>query len=230
MTGISDHLAQFIVPVVPSTIEKQNTMSTYRDWKAFDPKKLSESFNKINWNEILSLEKDDPDYSFLRFFDKLTTLIDSHVPLKKKSKKQCNSLNKPWMTREIKKSIRTRDSLLKKFKKEKRPNKKNELYNDYKVLRNRIVSQIRNSKLEHYRKFFNDNMKNSKQIWIGIKEIISLKTKNKVNKLSLDIDGHLISDQKLIAESLNNFFTQIADNIKSRLPFHFLLTLHLSMQ
>ena len=121
------------------------------------------------------------------------------------------------MTNE-KKSIRTRDSLLKKFKKEKRPNKKGELYNDYKTLRNRIVSQIRQSKLDHYRKFFNDNMKNSKQIWNGIREIISLKSRNKTNKLSLDIDGHLISDQKVIAESLNNFFTQIGGNIKSKLP------------
>ena len=61
-------------------------------------------------------------------------------------------------------------------------------------------------------------MKNSKQIWIGIKEIISLKTENKANKLSLDFGGYFISDQKVIAESLNNYFTQIADNIKSKLP------------
>ena len=61
-------------------------------------------------------------------------------------------------------------------------------------------------------------MKNSKQIWNGIREIISLKSRNKTNKLSLDIDGYLISDQKVIAESLNNFFTQIAGNIKSKLP------------
>ena len=168
LTGISDHLAQFIIPVGSSTIEQQNTMSTYGDWKALDPKKLSEGFNKINWNETLSLEKNDPDFSFHRFFDKLTILIDSHVPLKKISKRQQNNLSRPWMTNEIKKSIRTRDSLLKKFKKEKRPNKKSELYNDYKTLRNRIVSQICQSKLDHYRKFFNDNMKNSKQIWNGI--------------------------------------------------------------
>ena len=218
LTGISDHLAQFIFPVGSSTIEEQNTMLTYRDWKALDPIRLSESFKKIDWNKILSLEKNDPDYSFCRFFDKLTILIDSHVPLKKMSKKQRNSLSKPWMTNEIRKSIRTRDSLLKKFKKEKRPNKKTELYNEYRFLRNRIVSQIRQSKLDHYRKFFNDNMKNSKRIWNGIREIISLKSKNKANRLSLDIDGHLISDQKEIAESLNNFFAQIADNIKSKLP------------
>ena len=83
LTGISDHLARFIIPVGSGTIGQQNTMSTYRDWKALDPKKLSESFNKINWNETLSLEKNNPDFSFHRFFDKLTILIDSHVPLKK---------------------------------------------------------------------------------------------------------------------------------------------------
>ena len=118
LTGISDHLAQFIFPVGSSTIEEQNTMLTYRDWKALDPIRLSESFKTIDWNKILSLEKNDPDYSFCRFFDKLTILIDSHVPLKKMSKKQRNNLSKPWMTNEIRKSIRIRD-LLKKFKKKK---------------------------------------------------------------------------------------------------------------
>ena len=97
LTGISDHLAQFIIPVGSSTIEQQNTMSTYGDWNALDPKKLSEGFNKINWNETLSLEKNDPDFSFHRFFDKLTILIDSNVPLKKISKRQQNNLSRPWM-------------------------------------------------------------------------------------------------------------------------------------
>ena len=94
------------------------------------------------------------------------------------------------------------------MKKEKRPNKKTELYNNYKILRNRIVSLIRLSKLDHNKKSFNDKMKNYKQIWIGIKEISSLKCqqiKHKASKLSLDIDGHLISAKKVIAESLNNF-------------------------
>ena len=62
------------------------------------------------------------------------------------------------------------------------------------------------------------NMKNSKQIWVGIKEIISLKSRKKASKLLLDIDGHLVSDQNAIAESLNNFFAQIAGNIKSKFP------------
>ena len=124
LTGISDHLAQFIIPVSSSTTEPLNTTSTYRDWKALDPKKSSESFNKISWNAILSLEKNDPDYSFRRFFDKVAILIDLHVPSKKMSKKQQNDSSKPWMTHKIKKTISTRDSLLKKFKKENRLNKK----------------------------------------------------------------------------------------------------------
>ena len=54
--------------------------------------------------------------------------------------------------------------------------------------------------------------------WNGINEIISLKSKKNVTNISLKVGGHLTSNQKLIAESFNEYFTQIAEKIKSRLP------------
>ena len=91
LTGISDHLARFIISVSFSMSEPSSTVSTYRDWKVLDPKKLSESLNQINWNETVSLERNDLDYSFRRFFDILTSLIDKHIPLKMMSKKRLNN-------------------------------------------------------------------------------------------------------------------------------------------
>ena len=42
----------------------------------------------INWPEVLSVEKMDPNYSFEKFDENLMDIIDKHVPLKKINKKQ----------------------------------------------------------------------------------------------------------------------------------------------
>ena len=55
-------------------------------------------------------------------------------------------------------------------------------------------------------------------IWSGINSLISSRSKNKNKNVTLDVDGHLTSDKKLIADSFNEFFTQIAEKIKEKLP------------
>ena len=62
---------------------------------------------------------------------------------------------------------------------------------------------IRESKSNYYHEFFNNNLKNSKKIWSGINDLISSKSKNKNSNITLDINGNLTSDKKLIAESIS---------------------------
>ena len=121
-------------------------------------------------------------------------MIDAHVPVKNLSKKQLKSLGKPWITKCIKNSIKTRDNLLKKLQRENNCDRRSVLYNHYKLFRNRIVDLIRQSKTNYYRQYFNDNLKNSKKIWTGINEIISLKSKKNVTNISLEVGGHLTSN------------------------------------
>lgn len=144
-------------------------------------------------------------------------MIETHVPLKNISKKQTKRVSKPWITKGIKRSISNRDNLLKRFLRTKgklRP----VLYSQYKLFRNRIVDLIRQSKSSYYRRFFDNNLKNSKMIWSGINSLISSKSKKQNSNISLNVDGHLTSDKKLIADSFNNYFTQIAKKIKEKLP------------
>ena len=74
------------------------------------------------------------------------------------------------------------------------------------------------SKSNYYREFFNNNLKNSKKIWSGINDLISSKSKNKNSSIALDINGNLTSDKKLIAESFNKYFTEIAEKVKRNQP------------
>ena len=77
---------------------------------------------------------------------------------------------------------------------------------------------IRESKSNYYHELFNNNLKNSKEIWSGINNLISSKSKNKNSNIALDINGNLTSDKKLIAESFNKYFTEIAEKSKETNP------------
>ena len=64
---------------------------------------------------------------------------------------------KPWITSGIRKSIKQIDKLLRKFIKTKNEELKEELYDKYKNIRNKIVSIIRASKKSHFQQYFIEN-------------------------------------------------------------------------
>ena len=111
------------------------------------------------WSSLLKLENRDPNYSFDMFYNKINfLLIDGHVPTRNLSKKQLKN-NKPWITKEIRKSIVLRDKVLKKFINSKNIDVKNQLRVKYKHLRNAILNDIKISKFNYYKNFFNDNLR-----------------------------------------------------------------------
>ena len=83
----------------------QNVDKSYRDWKYFKRENFILDFLAIDWTYELSLEKKDPDYSFSKFYDILTSLIEQNVPTREMTKRQIKTNLKPWITRGIKASI-----------------------------------------------------------------------------------------------------------------------------
>ena len=76
---------------------------------------------------------------------------------------------------------------------------------------------VRSSKDTYYKKYFEDNIKNSLKIWSGIKELINIKGNKKSSPKSLSINGKLITDNKEVATEFNKFFSTIASNIDSKI-------------
>ena len=104
--------------------------------------------------------------------------------------------------------IKEKDQLIKAEK-----HKKNLKY------RNKITDLLKTSKQAHYHKYFEENKKNCRALWIGINEIVYSKNKNKTNSpSSLIQDGKTITDQKHIAEHFNNFFTSIGKKLQKDIP------------
>ena len=60
---------------------------------------------------------------------------------------------------------------------------KQHLHGKFKIYRNSLVNLTRQSKQNHYKKYFEENKTNLIKIWKGIKEIISDKTQTTCLKI-----------------------------------------------
>ena len=56
-------------------------------------------FNQINWEQILCSEENDVTFSINKYLSKIDSLLDTHAPFKRLSKKELKFLTKPWITK-----------------------------------------------------------------------------------------------------------------------------------
>ena len=214
LIGISDHIPSFLI--MPKSNQnhipkKQNIFK--RDTKNFDRENFVLDFLGIDWTECLELDKNDVNHSTSQFIHKMNELLDKYLPLKKLSQKQFKQRYKPWISDYILERISLKNKFLQRSAKCKNPLEKNILYNRYKDLKNYITNLVRNGKKEFYKNYFDENKKNMKKIWQGIKDIVNIKNKH-FDQLSCIQNGDKTVTEPLeISNSFNKYFTSIADNI-----------------
>ena len=160
--SISDHLPRFLLmPREDYRPPKRHNLYK-RDLKNFNKEELVADTININWLQILSPGKMESNYSFDMFDKQVNELVNKHAPLKKLNKKDFKMQAKPWITPGIIKSIRRRDKLLRLYIKTE-GNHKEEIHNEYKRIRNKIIDLIRKSKKNHFKNLFIENTKNAKK-------------------------------------------------------------------
>ena len=214
--SISDHLAQFLIIPLDYQIHIQKHDKYRRDTANLNKEEFILDLLEIDWKKILKIENNDPNFSFNEFERKLNSIIDKHMPMKKLTKKEINHQHKPWITPGIKKSIKRRDALYKKFIKIKNPIIKGEYHAKYKELRNVIVNLCRNSKKAYHHDYFVRNANNLRNTWKGIKTLIELKNCVKSDPCSLMVEDELINDPTKIANEFNDYFSSVASNLRNK--------------
>ena len=162
----------------------------------------------------------DPDKSLDNLLTHTDRLTDRYIPAKKLTNKEFKQTVKPWITLGIRTSIRRKDKLFKKYINIKHLPTKDIIHTEYKVLKNRINSLIYHSRKNYYTKYFNQYSNNIKKIWIGIKDIINIKTKDNNAPNCIEVDNDMVTDNKQICNNFNQYFTTVADNIlkKNKTP------------
>ena len=178
----------------------------------------------IDWNLIFERFDFNPDQCFNIFNDKIKVLLERHVPTVKLTKRQLQTKLKPWITPGILKSISKRDFLHRKFVKSTKAEDKARYLTQFKTYRNLIVTLCRRSKSNHFTKYFLHNSNNMQKIWSGVHDIINSKSQKSSDPISLSIGDSISSNPEEVSNLFNDFFTSIADSLRSKLPqsnYHF---------
>ena len=229
--NLSDgHLPSFIIIPNPNQNHLPKKHNLYkRNIKNFNPsdknfpqqaKLLSDELNKIDWNSVMELEKNDANIAFNNWWTNLEPIIDKTMPLEKITNKEHKRKFKPWITKGITNCMKRRDKLLNYYINTKNPIRKTAFHAEYKLLRNQIVELTKLSKNNFYKKYFSTNNNNLRKIWSGIKSIINIKSKNNSSPSCITDDGKIITDQKGIANAFAKTYSSVADEILNKRKYN----------
>ena len=153
--------------------------------------------------------------SFLRFYAITNEIINKHIPLKKLSRKAVKQTAKPWISPAIQTSINIKNKYYKKFI----STKHDFCFAKFKLYHNRLQFLIKLSKKSYYDYYFNKYSSDMKKMWSGIKQIITTKSKSLNHPLKISAQNkHEITDPQQIANSFNEYFVNIGQNLVTTIP------------
>ena len=81
-----------------------------------------------------------------------------------------------------------------------------------------ITREIRKTKKEYYKNYFENNTSNMKNIWKGIRNILSLGNKNHSLITQIDYRGKHVSSTPGMANVFNDFFTNVGPKLNELIP------------
>ena len=206
-THISDHFPQFLI-LKNAKIPRLQTRTLKYDYSSINERNFLKDFNKLSLNYINDASDIDTNYD--KFLSDLTLLVNKHVPSRMITKRELKFKSKPWINYRIQKMIKLRDRFLRRLAHNKSEN--NLLI--YKKFRNRVANELKAARKKYFQNYFEENGKNMKKIWTGIKRILSSKNSifSRIYKIK-DKNGKLTSDAAEMSIILNEFFINVGNDI-----------------
>ena len=114
---LSDHLPKFLFVSKLSSLPA-NIKVFQSDYSNFDKQALVTDIQSINW-DVLLRDVYEPSSMIDSFYNKISEVFDTHIPIKQLSRQELKSRSKPWINSGIGTSIRIKNGLFKKFLKTK---------------------------------------------------------------------------------------------------------------
>lgn len=206
LTDITDHCPTFVI--LPGLLHSDSKVKmSFRSQNPNCIKKFVDMVSSASWN-FSELQSVGDRTS--RFISVINSMYRKCFPLQVKYV-SVKRILKPWLTSGILKSIKTKSLYFKLLKLGQISELTNRQY------KNKLTSVIRKAKNMHYKKLFSDNRTDLKKTWQIIRRLIGQNTSRRSVK-SIIVDGVGVTDEKLIADSFNNFFSNIAVNLDNNLP------------
>ncbi|MEW8542134.1 MAG: endonuclease/exonuclease/phosphatase family protein, partial [Candidatus Thiodiazotropha sp.] len=207
--GISDHYAVFCNRKINQSFKNHAHSSiTYRSFKNFNENEFLRDLLSVKWDSLEALENVDDILD--KWYSLFTDVINKHAPLKTHRVK--NLIQPDWITSDILDTMKERDN-----------HKRQGNIEEYKKLRNKVSELIKSAKKSTYENKIENGKDDPKSVWKIFKEFgASSKSKNNRNNdiLGLNINGKIVSDDASIAEHFNDYFINIASNLKEPMQLY----------
>ena len=91
-----------------------------RDYSDFNETAFIEECQSVNLEEIAP-SNSDPNRMFNSLYNKMSEMIDAHIPIKELSRRKLKIKSKPWVTQAVNNSIQIKNKLYKDSLKTKSP-------------------------------------------------------------------------------------------------------------
>ena len=150
-------------------------------------------------------EIDDIYWAWERLYN---NVLDDHAPIKCKKVKESFGGSK-FITPEIRKAIRLRNALKRKYSKSRTP----ENWEAYRFVRNRIVTMRRKSVIHHFNQLCINSAGRPKEFWTPLRPLMHSKKSPPNGYIALKENNTIIKDQNLVADTLNSYFTNVVDSL-----------------
>ena len=210
---LSDHLPNFLIINDLDILCDSKDRVFVRDFSRLNEDSVLNDFATIQWQDVLS-ESRNVNQLFDVFFSKCSEIVNKHLSMRKLSRREVKFNSKPWITKGLRKSINNKNIMYRHFVR----TKSSYSHHEYKMYRNKLTSLLRLSKKLYYQSYFKINQHNMKNIWTGIRQLVSLKKKAYFKPNKLMKDGQDIIDLKLMANEFNNYFATIGSRLAAEIP------------
>ena len=207
---LSEHFCQF-ASVSREKINCKKIDMYGRDYSKFSEDQFRDDVSIQQWN----MGSNDPNLLMNDLVWKLDGCADRHAPSKKLSPKEIKLKLKPWITPDIIKLIKVRDRL---FSRKKREPDNLRIKTIYNQVRNRVNRELKKSKKDHYKSYFDEHKTNMKKTWEGIRKIVNVKKPVDFSISQLNVKGKIIDDPVTITNHINNFFVNVGPETEKNIP------------
>ena len=148
-----------------------------------------------------------------KFINEFFFTVNTHAPLKQMSKTKSNQKFKPWLTKGIIKSIKTKNKLYAKCYKQNNSNS----ISKYKHYSNKLTTIKRLAKEQYYTSLLLGHKSNISKQWAVINDLLGKTTnQNNASHKMLKHDKQMTKNKDEITNILNDYFVNIGPNLGAK--------------
>ena len=213
MYPISDHLPTFICISNPQSFFKNKfELLKIRNFKKFDASKFLKELGEANL-DLSHNENIDVNTLYDHFAHEFLSICDKHAPFENfKSTKKRYKPAKPWISNELRNIFERKEYL---FRQSSNNPLNEKLKSKYKKFRNFATAEMRKAKAKYFEELLSKS--DTKKFW----EILNKERGKKPKSLAApkeiidESDGNFSKSEIDIANSFNNYFTEIGEKLAS---------------